>query len=93
MPWLGTVRGRVGYVANQWLVYATGGLAYGRIEVDSSASAGAFLTPIGALGTPTCNGPFVPARFGALAEAASLDRMGSWWRCRVGSGWQLDREV
>lgn len=74
MPWLGTVRGRVGYVANQWLVYATGGLAYGRIEVDSSASAGAFLTPIGALGTPTCNGPFVPAlaRFGALAEAASL---------------------
>jgi outer membrane immunogenic protein len=60
MPWLGTVRGRVGYVANQWLVYATGGLAYGRIEVDSSASAGAFLTPIGALGTPTCNGPFVP---------------------------------
>jgi outer membrane immunogenic protein len=74
MPWLGTVRGRVGYVANQWLVYATGGLAYGRIEVDSSASAGAFLTPIGALGTPTCNGPFVPGacRFGALAEAASL---------------------
>jgi outer membrane immunogenic protein len=40
MPWMGTVRGRVGYVANQWLLYATGGLAYGRIEgVDSSAGA------------------------------------------------------
>jgi outer membrane immunogenic protein len=59
MPWLGTVRGRVGYVANQWLVYATGGLAYGRIEVDSSASAGAFLLPLPpvGIGTPTCNGP------------------------------------
>jgi outer membrane immunogenic protein len=39
IPWLGTVRGRLGYIANQWLVYGTGGVAYGRIEVDSSASA------------------------------------------------------
>jgi outer membrane immunogenic protein len=57
MPWLGTVRGRVGYVANQWLLYATGGLAYGRIEVDSSASASAVLLPLGGVvpGSPTCN--------------------------------------
>jgi outer membrane immunogenic protein len=54
MPWIGTVRGRVGYVANQWLVYATGGLAYGRIEVDSSASASAVLGPPG-IGSPTCS--------------------------------------
>jgi outer membrane immunogenic protein len=59
MPWLGTVRGRIGYVANPWLLYATGGLAYGRIEVDSSASAGAVLLPIGIGGSPTCNGPAV----------------------------------
>jgi outer membrane immunogenic protein len=58
MPWLGTVRGRIGYAANPlWLVYATGGLAYGRIEVDSSASAGAGLRPFNRTGTPTCNGP------------------------------------
>jgi outer membrane immunogenic protein len=57
MPWFGTVRGRVGYVANQWLVYATGGLAYARIEVDSSASANAVSFPLPplAFGTPTCN--------------------------------------
>jgi outer membrane immunogenic protein len=57
MPWLGTVRGRIGYVANPWLVYATGGLAYGRIEVDSSATASAFLEPLPpvGIGTPTCN--------------------------------------
>jgi outer membrane immunogenic protein len=57
MPWLGTVRGRIGYVADPWLVYATGGLAYGRIEVDSSASASAVLRPFNRTGTPTCNGP------------------------------------
>lgn len=60
IPWLGTVRGRVGYVANQWLFYATGGLAYGRIEVDSSASASGAAFPLsggGVLGTPTCNAP------------------------------------
>jgi outer membrane immunogenic protein len=57
MPWFGTVRGRVGYIANQWLVYATGGLAYGRIEADSSASASAVPFPA-PVGTPTCNAPF-----------------------------------
>ena len=56
MPWMGTVRGRIGFVANPWLVYLTGGLAYGRIEVDSSASASAGLRPLIRGGTPTCNG-------------------------------------
>ena len=65
MPWLGTVRGRIGYLANpSWLVYATGGLAYGEIEVDSSASAGAGLRPPIRTGTPTCNGPVVAGTAG-----------------------------
>lgn len=38
IPWLGTVRGRIGTIAGRWLLYATGGLAYGRVEVDSSGS-------------------------------------------------------
>ncbi len=59
MPWMGTVRGRVGYIANQWLVYATGGLAYGRINVDSSASASALLGPP-PIGSPTCSIPAFP---------------------------------
>jgi outer membrane immunogenic protein len=59
MPWMGTVRGRVGYIANQWLVYATGGLAYGRINVDSSASASALLGPP-PIGSPTCSIPSFP---------------------------------
>lgn len=30
--WLGTVRPRIGYAAGNWLLYATGGLAYGHTE-------------------------------------------------------------
>jgi len=37
LPWFGTLRGRLGYVpSDRWLLYVTGGLAFG--EVDSNAS-------------------------------------------------------
>ena len=36
IDWFGTVRGKLGYAANNWLFYATGGLAYGRIEASGS---------------------------------------------------------
>jgi len=42
LSWLGTVRGRIGYVAEGWpniLWYGTGGLAYGRVKTSASASA------------------------------------------------------
>jgi outer membrane immunogenic protein len=33
LPWFGTTRGRVGFLLNpSWLLYATGGVAYGRLE-------------------------------------------------------------
>lgn len=40
MPWFGTVRGRIGYAQDSWLVYVTGGYAYGRLETTASATAG-----------------------------------------------------
>jgi outer membrane immunogenic protein len=40
LPWFGTVRGRLGYAADSWMMYATGGYAYGRIETDATATAG-----------------------------------------------------
>ena len=39
MNWLGTLRGRVGFVpADRWLVYATGGLAYGHTSLSDALS-------------------------------------------------------
>ena len=35
LEWFGTARGRVGYVVDRWLVYATGGLAYADIKISS----------------------------------------------------------
>ena len=33
LKWFGTARGRLGYVWDSWLVYATGGLAYGNFDL------------------------------------------------------------
>lgn len=47
LPWFGTLRARLGFEpSDHWLLYATGGLAYG--EVDSTATA-----TTSQLGTPT----------------------------------------
>jgi outer membrane immunogenic protein len=40
MPWFGTARARLGYASAGWLIYATGGYAYARLETNASASAG-----------------------------------------------------
>jgi outer membrane immunogenic protein len=40
IDWFGTVRAKLGYTQNNWLLYATGGLAYGRVE-----SSGSFVFP------------------------------------------------
>jgi outer membrane immunogenic protein len=41
LPWFGTVRGRLGYAQDSWLIYGTGGYAYARLETEASATAGA----------------------------------------------------
>jgi hypothetical protein len=41
LDWFGTVRGRLGYLATpNWLVYGTGGLAYGNVNESGSAQPG-----------------------------------------------------
>ncbi|HWL05717.1 MAG TPA: outer membrane protein [Xanthobacteraceae bacterium] len=43
MPWFGTARGRVGYAFDNWMVYATGGVAFGETRVSGfSSNFGAF---------------------------------------------------
>jgi outer membrane immunogenic protein len=42
LPWFGTVRGRVGITPNPgWLIYATGGLAYGDVNGNETLTVGA----------------------------------------------------
>jgi outer membrane immunogenic protein len=42
LNWLGTVRGRLGVtVSPNWLLYATGGLAYGGLDSDTALTVGA----------------------------------------------------
>jgi outer membrane immunogenic protein len=45
LTWFGTVRGRFGFAWDHWLVYATGGLAYGRISVNGITNV-ANVTPL-----------------------------------------------
>ncbi|HVZ53998.1 MAG TPA: outer membrane beta-barrel protein [Pseudolabrys sp.] len=37
-PWFGTVRGRFGYALDTWMIYATGGYAYGRLQTNGTAT-------------------------------------------------------
>lgn len=46
MPWFGTARGRLGYASAGWLIYATGGYAYTRLESNAFASAGGLAVDI-----------------------------------------------
>ncbi len=45
LDYLGTVRGRIGYAFNQFLIYGTGGFAYGGVN----SSANVYIPPTGAL--------------------------------------------
>jgi outer membrane immunogenic protein len=40
MEWFGTLRGRLGFAANNLLLYVTGGLAWGDIDVATATTAG-----------------------------------------------------
>jgi len=37
LDWFGTLRARLGLASDRWLVYTTGGLAYGRVETSGTA--------------------------------------------------------
>jgi len=54
IEWFGTVRGRLGYLVNdQVLFYATGGLAYGRVELSGVTNVnGVTIDPIDNVASP-----------------------------------------
>ena len=36
IDWFGTVRAKLGFAQNNWLLYGTGGLAYGQVSTSGS---------------------------------------------------------
>jgi outer membrane immunogenic protein len=38
IEWFATVRGRIGYAWDRWLLYATGGIAYGRVKMSGTVN-------------------------------------------------------
>jgi outer membrane immunogenic protein len=69
LDWFGTARGRLGVVNGGWLVYATGGLAYGDVKSSSAVN------PV----TIAARFPNVPFTLGTSAVRAGASRM----RCRI----------
>jgi outer membrane immunogenic protein len=72
VDWLGTVRGRLGYlVTPKWLIYGTGGLAYGHASSSTSIS----LAPVAGLGggfaSSATSGAFSGTRVGWTAGAGA----------------------
>jgi outer membrane immunogenic protein len=46
ITWLASVRGRLGYTADRWLIYVTGGGAWGRVEGTAGPNIPSILTPV-----------------------------------------------
>jgi outer membrane immunogenic protein len=66
IKWFGTVRGRVGYAWDRLLVYGTGGLAYGKVDVSGSNTTSIVVTSgVGGTCEGTCFVGTFPTPFSA----------------------------
>ena len=73
--WLGTLRGRIGFLATpSFLLYATGGLAYGGIKVSHSVSAQESLGP---------------AVYPPVNVTASTSKTAVGWALGAGADWKV----
>jgi outer membrane immunogenic protein len=52
VTWFGTTRARAGFAQGPWLFYGTGGIAYGQVKIDGTAT-GTVVGPYSASGTKT----------------------------------------
>lgn len=52
VTWFGTTRARLGIASGPWLFYGTGGVAYGQVKIDGTAT-GTVVGPYSAGGTKT----------------------------------------
>ncbi len=74
LRWLGTVRGRLGVtVSPNWLLYATGGLAYGGLDTDTTLTVGAL----------SATNNFTDTRAGWTAGAGIEGWLGRDWTAKL----------
>ena len=74
MPWFGTVRGRLGWASGPMLVYATGGVAYGREETTAT-----IIDPP----TPSISPQFAHTRTGWVAGAGIEGAIAANWTAKA----------
>jgi len=89
VQWFGTARARLGFlVANELLVYATGGLAYGRVPHDANyVSSGSFSTGIAGTGFSYLCVAGTPCFAGASA------RVQTGWTAGAGAEWAVSNNL
>ena len=81
LPWLGTARARFGFLpSDQWLLYVTGGLAFGEIE-----STGTINTTTTTAFLPA--GPVVATTVASASASANTTRAG--WTVGAGAEWVI----
>jgi outer membrane immunogenic protein len=73
LPWFGTLRGRLGYVVDETLFYATGGLAFGRVENNGVA----------VNGLPASTGSVSGARTGWTVGGGMETALGGNWTGKI----------
>lgn len=76
MTWFGTTRGRIGYANASWLVYGTGGLAYGGINYNGTTTA-----TVGGVGTATTS--FTQTKAGWAAGGGLEARLSGNWSWKL----------
>jgi outer membrane immunogenic protein len=90
--WYGTVRGRLGVARDHWLVYASGGFAYGEIKTTNTMNPLLFATglTVGAAGstavtTSQIRGGWAAGAGAAYAWSDTVSLFAEWTRVDLGS--------
>jgi outer membrane immunogenic protein len=81
LPWLGTARARLGFLpADRWMLYVTGGLAFGEIETNAAVSTTTSFSSVNGapIGVPVTT---------TAAASANTTRAG--WTVGGGSEWVI----
>jgi outer membrane immunogenic protein len=71
--WIATARARLGYAADKWLWYVTGGVAYAGLEVNNDACA---------VAANACRVPTSVKRFGWIAGVGTEYALGGGWSAK-----------